>query len=163
MQKPFAFSAAAVAATAVFAFPATANAEPPKASKNVKLITALRLTADTAAGYDTWLRARENRDKKGHIKNMKFNWGTDYCDSSPDKPSGFNFKNACARHDFGYGNVKHLVGSASWRNTYRKKVDQAFRTDMLRVCAEQSRSKIHDCTDIAMKYYNAVRLLGGLT
>jgi hypothetical protein len=164
MAKFLALSAAACAAAAVFAVPAAASADPPKASKNVKLITALRLTADTAAGYDAWLRARADRDKKGHIKNMNFNWRTDYCDKSPDKPSGFDFKNACARHDFGYANVKHLVGSASWRNTHRKEVDEAFRTDMLRVCSEQSsRSKINDCIDIAMKYYNAVRLLGGLT
>lgn len=100
---------------------------------------------------------KKNRSKTW-VQQYNFNWKTDGCDKSPDKPGGFDFRTPCARHDFGYANIKHLVGATQWKNTYKLQVDNAFLYDMLVVCGKESSSlKKKACQGFAATYYKAVR------
>lgn len=60
-----------------------------------------------------------------------FNWTSDGCTMSPDKPSGFNFLPACHRHDFG---DTYLTSRGEWTQANKDRVDDRFRDDMLDVC-----------------------------
>ncbi len=91
-----------------------------------------------------------------------FDWSDNGC-SSPvgDAPSGFNFRNACLRHDFGYRNYGHglTVNPTDARRDY---VDNRFRSDMVNWCnANTTGSRNTDCREWATIYFAAVRTRGG--
>ncbi|MEU0101051.1 phospholipase [Streptomyces sp. NPDC006267] len=110
-------------------------------------------TQTSASSYNAWNAARNNQ---GAWSAYGFNWSTDYCSSSPDNPFGFPFKNACARHDFGYRNYK-AAGSFS---ANKARLDSAFHEDLKRVCAAYSGAKRTSCNGTAWTYYQAVSAFG---
>ncbi len=90
-----------------------------------------------------------------------YNWTADGCSTSPDYPSGFNFKDACNRHDFGYRNYGKGSIKASPFDSTRAAVDSRLRTDLMNECARYSGSTRSDCEDLANTYYAGVRIAGG--
>ncbi|MEV8536199.1 phospholipase [Streptomyces sp. NPDC051211] len=110
-------------------------------------------TRTSAASYQAWAAARQNRDDWAAYA---FDWSTDYCTSSPDNPFGFPFRNACARHDFGYRNYRR----ADAYQAHKPRLDEAFHADLRRVCARYAGAKKVSCEGTAWTYYQAVRGLG---
>ncbi|MGR4878982.1 phospholipase [Streptomyces sp. LARHCF249] len=111
-----------------------------------------RWTQADAASYAAWAEARENRSAWGPYG---FDWSTDYCTGSPDNPFGFPFRQACARHDFGYRNHR----AAGLFSAVKTRLDEAFHADMRRVCAQYSGARRGSCDSTAWMYYQAVRLV----
>jgi hypothetical protein len=88
-----------------------------------------------------------------------FNWQDDGCSNVPDRPYGYNFKNACARHDFGYRNYGR--GLRLDRSEARRYwIDATFYWDMAREC-QTHRWMYRHCMGVATAYYQGVRRLGG--
>ncbi|KRV49766.1 hypothetical protein AQ490_18885 [Wenjunlia vitaminophila] len=110
-------------------------------------------TQTSASSYNAWYSARLNQSAWSAYA---FDWSTDYCSSSPDNPWGFPFKNACARHDFGYRNYK-AMGTFS---ANKSRLDSAFYEDLKRVCNNYSGATKTACDSTAWTYYQAVKLLG---
>ncbi|MEO3755704.1 phospholipase [Streptomyces sp. B6B3] len=110
-------------------------------------------TQTSASSYNTWLSARNNQSAWAAYE---FDWGTDYCSSSPDNPFGFPFELSCARHDFGYRNHKDLgIFDAN-----KSRLDNAFYQDLLRVCDRYSGATATSCDGLAWTYYQAVVIFG---
>src|SRR5689334_2514023 len=80
-------------------------------------------TQPTAASTAAWNSARIDRDP---WLAYGFDWTTDYCSASPEKPFGFDFTNACVHHDFGYRNYKDEGLFAE----NKARVDTVFYADM---------------------------------
>ncbi|MEU6783077.1 phospholipase A2 [Nonomuraea angiospora] len=86
----------------------------------------------------------------------------DICDSSPDAPSGFNFRAACMMHDYGYG----LIGN-TWKSSYypyhldrsrKNDVDVLFYTTLRDwTCNAYAWYKRGLCRSIAWTYRQGVR------
>jgi hypothetical protein len=82
-----------------------------------------------------------------------------------DRPFGFDFLDACLRHDFGYANF----GKDSWlkldaSNRRRLAIDEVFLADMRRLCASQTvagSARGGLCRTTARLYYEGVRAGGG--
>ena len=63
--------------------------------------------------------------------------------------------------DFGYGNLKKIASTSSWKNTYKKGVDFAFFGDMKRTCDGRfSGVKKAACKTVAYEFYAAAKLFG---
>lgn len=88
----------------------------------------------------------------------ELDWTTDYCSNSPDSGPGFNFKNACTRHDFGYRNYKRYGVFNSGGKDY---TDYIFYNDMKADCAARSWYQRPTCYSLAWTYYQAVKNFGG--
>lgn len=86
-----------------------------------------------------------------------FDWSTDLCSWSPDRPLGFDFTRACRRHDFGYRNYKRL---GAFNETVRLRVDNAFYSDLKAKCATYNVVVRPACLSTAALYYQAVRSFG---
>jgi fibronectin type 3 domain-containing protein len=86
-----------------------------------------------------------------------FDWANNGCSNSPDYPFGYNFKPACDRHDFGYGNHR-TVGLSAER--YRERIDGTLLWDLSRMCGALPSGDRTTCLGIASIYYNAVRDFG---
>ncbi|MDX2396327.1 MULTISPECIES: phospholipase [unclassified Streptomyces] len=110
-------------------------------------------TRTGAASHDAWAAARADR---AAWTAYAFDWSTDHCTTSPDNPFGFPFRTACARHDFGYRNHK---AAGSFRAAKRR-LDDAFHADLVRVCARYASVRKASCHGTARTYYEAVRTLG---
>ncbi|MFJ9343330.1 phospholipase [Streptomyces sp. NPDC101733] len=110
-------------------------------------------TQSGTASYNSWVSARGSQ---GSWSAYGFDWSTDYCSSSPDNPFGFPFQTACARHDFGYRNYK-AAGSFS---ANKPRLDDAFYSDLKRVCSAYTGVKRTSCDSTAWTYYQAVKVLG---
>ncbi|MBC9727098.1 phospholipase [Streptomyces sp. TRM68367] len=140
--------AAALALPAVLLSAADASAAP------VDKAQVLSSWTQTDAGsYAAWNTARENQ---AAWSAYGFDWSTDYCTTSPDNPFGFPFKNACARHDFGYRNYK----AAGAFEANKSRLDSAFYADLKRVCATYSGASRSTCDATAWTYYQAVSAFG---
>ncbi|MFJ9694361.1 phospholipase A2 [Kitasatospora sp. NPDC101183] len=135
-----------------------------------------RLGALTASGGDAtaaWYAARRDH-MKGKPDVFEFNWSTDYCTHSPDKPVGFDFTAACARHDFGYRNYKELIGDQAFRSNIdgrapKVQVDSVLLQDLRSVCEPHliSRYEVYPtgparllCLKTAQSYYAGVTIGG---
>lgn len=129
--------------------PAQAATEPDRAT------VLASFTQTTAASYDAWNAARQNRDKWA---SYHFDWGTDYCSVSPDKPFGFDFHLACWRHDFGYGNYRRAGTFAA----NKKRLDVALYEDIKRKCRTYPAASRPVCNSLAWIYYQAVSIFGSL-
>ncbi|MGW0536624.1 phospholipase [Streptomyces sp. NPDC003032] len=110
-------------------------------------------TQTDASSYAAWNSARQNQ---AQWSAYGFDWSTDYCSSSPDNPLGFPFKDACARHDFGYRNYKE----AGTFDANKARLDSAFYADLKRVCASYSGASRTACDGTAWTYYQAVSVFG---
>ena len=115
-----------------------------------------RWTQPTAASYAAWNAARLDRSQWAAYG---FDWSTDHCSVSPEKPLGFDFTLACWRHDFGYRNYR----AAGTFGANRDRVDDTFHADMKRVCAQQRPVFRAACYSVAWTYYQAVHVFGGLS
>ncbi|WP_159768542.1 phospholipase A2 [Streptomyces sp. HM190] len=140
-----------------------------KAQKLSKLST---LTQNSSGSQTKWFTALgQHRQHKSAITKYKFNWSTNYCNSSPEKiPGGYDFSFPCYRHDFGYRNYKTIAGQATFKRSHKLRIDQAFLGDMNRACGQKfwadpltpaGRKKAKAaCLKTAKKYYQAVRAAG---
>jgi hypothetical protein len=106
-----------------------------------------------ASSQNAFLSARANQ---GAWSSYGFDWSTDYCSSSPDNPLGFDFKNSCARHDFGYRNYKAMGQFPA----NKSRIDSAFYEDLKRKCATYNAAVRPACTSLAWTYYQAVKAFG---
>ncbi|WEW59024.1 hypothetical protein PRK78_004492 [Emydomyces testavorans] len=89
-----------------------------------------------------------------------FDWSSDNCSNSPDRPAGFNFIPSCQRHDFGYRNTKK---QGRFTEDLRKRIDDQFKADLYRECSQYSGLESWrgvECRRIADVYYAAVRQCG---
>lgn len=84
-----------------------------------------------------------------------FDWSSDGCTDAADEPHGWNFRDACHRHDFAYRNYGVGRTQASPTDHTRAAADRQFRKDLLDECAgvEERRR----CEGLAETYYTAVR------
>jgi hypothetical protein len=110
-------------------------------------------TQTTAASTNTWLAARANQ---AAWSAYAFDWTTDYCSDSPDKPLGYDFTLPCAHHDFGYRNYK-AVGLF---DANKDRLDTMLYDDLLRKCATYSSILQPPCNSLAWTYYEAVHEFG---
>ncbi|MFB4271248.1 phospholipase [Nonomuraea sp. GTA35] len=133
----------------IAAFPA------PTVTLQQKLTALSALTQPTARSAAAWRDAWQDRSSWAPYA---FDWSTDLCSGSPDKPLGFDFSLPCMRHDFGYRNYKAM----SLFPAHRDRVDQAFLFDMGRVCATYAEIRRTACDRLARSYYQAVRRLGAI-
>ncbi|WP_377270530.1 phospholipase [Peterkaempfera sp. SMS 1(5)a] len=139
-------TAVTIAATLTLASPASAA----PADKSAVLSS---WTQTSAASYNAWYAAHQNQSAWSAYG---FDWSTDYCSDSPDNPLGFPFKNACARHDFGYRNYK----AAGTFSANKSRIDSAFYEDLKRVCGGYSGATATACNGTAWTYYQAVKAFG---
>ena len=120
-----------------------------------KLAVMYSFTQATSSSYAAWYYARNNQ---GAYADYRFDWATDYCSDSPDRPLGFDFRLPCARHDFGYGNYK-LVGLFP---ANKDRIDSAFYFDLKAKCATYSWIVRPACYSLAWTYYEAVHFYGSV-
>ncbi|MBU2663048.1 phospholipase [Actinoplanes bogorensis] len=113
-------------------------------------------TQPTPASAAAWNAARVDR---GPWADYGFDWSTDYCTASPEKPLGFDFSNACWHHDFGYRNYKDLGRFPANKD----RVDDTFYADMKRVCVKYSVLVRPACYSVAWIYYQAVHVFGSVS
>lgn len=110
-------------------------------------------TQTSAASHAAWNTARTDR---AAWASYGFDWSTDGCSSSPDRPLGFDFRLPCKRHDFGYRNYKKAKAFAA----HKQRLDNAFHADLKRVCARHSPVVRPACLSLAWTYYTAVDVFG---
>ena len=120
-----------------------------------KLAVLTRWTQPTAASYQGWNDARLHRPKWA---SYRFDWSTDYCTASPERPLGYNFTLACWHHDFGYRNYKAMGRFAANKD----RLDIVFYADLRRVCAAYRLELQPVCYSLAWTYYQAVHIFGSL-
>ena len=112
-------------------------------------------TQPTASSTAAWNAARTDR---APWSGYGFDWSTDYCSASPDRPLGFDFTLSCWHHDFGYRNYK-AVGQFS---ANKPRLDNTFYADLKRKCATYSSLVRPACLSLAWTYYQAVAIFGSL-
>lgn len=83
-------------------------------------------------------------------------WTDNGCNNSPDTPFGFNFKDACKRHDFGYRNYKK---QKRFTEANRLRIDNKFKEDMYYFCTHEGILE-SPCRGLANTYYAFVREFG---
>ncbi|MFG2930215.1 phospholipase A2 [Streptomyces achromogenes] len=85
----------------------------------------------------------------------------DHCTSSPDKPSGYDFRSACDMHDYGYGLIGNTYKGYKYYLDRSKKsnVDNAFHTTLADYTCTAYRHKTL-CRTIAWTYLQAVKRRG---
>jgi hypothetical protein len=113
-------------------------------------------TQATSASTNSWNAARVNRTP---YASYQFDWSTDYCSDSPDKPLGFDFTLSCWHHDFGYRNYK-AIGQFP---ANKARVDTMFYADLKRKCATYSAIVRPACLSLAWTYYSAVDVFGSVS
>ncbi|MCO8275537.1 phospholipase [Actinoplanes sp. TRM 88003] len=110
-------------------------------------------TQPAAASYTAWNNARLNQ---AAWASYGFDWTTDYCTTSPDQPSGFDFRLACRRHDFGYRNYD----AAGLFPANKTRLDETLYADLSRRCDTYNAIVRPACDGLAWTYYQAARQLG---
>jgi Prokaryotic phospholipase A2 len=120
-----------------------------------KLSVLARWTQPTAASYQAWNDARLHRAKWA---SYRFDWSTDYCTASPERPLGYDFTLACVHHDFGYRNYNALGRFAANKD----RLDTVFYADLRRVCGTYRLVLQPACYGLAWTYYQAVHVFGSL-
>jgi hypothetical protein len=133
--------------------PATAAAAVTSADKLAVLSS---WTQTTATSYNDWNAARLNR---APWADYSFDWSTDYCSSSPDKPLGYDFTLPCWHHDFGYRNYKLMDQFPANKD----RLDNVFYADLKRKCATYSTFLQPPCYSLAWTYYQAVHVFGAVS
>ncbi|GAA2654405.1 phospholipase [Paractinoplanes durhamensis] len=113
-------------------------------------------TQPTASSTSAWNAARLNR---APWQSYNFDWSTDYCSASPEKPLGFDFSLSCWHHDFGYRNYKDVGAFPA----NKARLDDMFYADLRRVCLNYSTFVRPACYSLAWTYYQAVHVFGSLT
>ncbi|MEJ3746668.1 phospholipase [Actinomycetes bacterium KLBMP 9797] len=122
----------------------------------MKMARMLSWTQTSESSYNGWLYGLEHQSL---FREFEFTWATDYCTSSPDQPSGFDFRLPCLRHDFGYRNYERLGAFSA----NKSRVDSAFYADMRRKCDTYFIAVRPACYSLAAIYYEAVSIFGVLS
>ena len=130
------------------------------------------LTQPGDAARTAWNRTRNAYFTNPAWDRFHFDWDTNYCNYSPDKLRSpdtgliFDFRLACARHDFGYHNYKHEdmlnlddLGTTDKGREAKHRVDEIFHKDMNHACDVNS-SSTPNCKLLATLYFQAVEHLG---
>jgi hypothetical protein len=125
-------------------------------SQSLRMARMWGWTQPERSSFDSWVVGLNHQDR---WVDYDFDWSTDFCSSSPDQPSGFDFRMPCRRHDFGYRNYKRLGAF----DANKSRVDSSFLQDMLRKCATYNVTVQWICVGIAHTYYEAVVTFGDLT
>ncbi len=112
-------------------------------------------TQISAGSFNAWNSARQDRTRWA---SYRFDWRTDYCSASPDRPLTFDFRLPCWRHDFGYRNYR----AAGVFGANKKHVDAAFYADLQRKCATYPSAARPSCNSLAWIYYRSVSIFGTL-
>jgi hypothetical protein len=120
-----------------------------------KLAVLASWTQPTAVSYVAWNSARLHRSVWA---SYRFDWSTDYCTASPERPLGYDFTLACWHHDFGYRNYKAMDRFAANKD----RLDIVFYADLRRVCGTYQLVLQPACYSLAWTYYQAVRIFGSL-
>lgn len=83
-------------------------------------------------------------------------WSTDGCSAPIVGSEGrtFDFRTACARHDFSYRNFSSL---GLLDETLRARIDEQFRRDLYRSCERQLRTRRIRCVAWAELFVEVVR------
>jgi hypothetical protein len=126
------------------------TAEVPHAMAMARMLS---WTQTSESSYDGWAFGLGHQSL---YEEFHFDWSTDFCTSSPDQPSGFDFRMPCRRHDFGYRNYADLDAF----DANKSRVDSAFLADMLRKCEEYFIAVRPVCNSLAVTYYEAVSIFG---
>lgn len=116
-----------------------------------------------------WGAVEVVNDPDGPLKSYWFDMTTDFCTSSPDHGAHFDFKAPCARHDFGWRNLRRLDlhwncggqpepcsnGASGAYNTHQNKltVNVNFYWDMEDDCAPRSALYRGLCREMRDLYY----------
>ncbi|KAH3908223.1 hypothetical protein HBI56_191120 [Parastagonospora nodorum] len=95
-----------------------------------------------------------NSNRNGQVGPAELDWNSDGCSSSPDNPFGFDFKDSCNRHDFGYRNFK----KQSRFEANKARIDSNFKQDMFNQCQNERFKEA--CRATATIYYEAVKAFG---
>ncbi|NUU25114.1 MAG: phospholipase [Streptomycetaceae bacterium] len=95
-----------------------------------------------------FVATRAAADRPGTV-----DWSSDGCSTAPDAPLGYDFLQACWRHDFGYRNYK---AQGRFTEAARLRIDDRFHADMYTLCGGRPL-----CRATADLYYEGVRRFGG--
>jgi hypothetical protein len=140
---------AALAALSIAAPSAPASAGPPPDRAAV-----LRGWTEADAGsFRAWNDARLHPERWAAYG---FVWTTDYCSGVPERPTGFDFRLPCRRHDFGYRNYRAMGRLPA----NRARLDKAFLADLVRQCGTYRRLLRPVCNVVAVAYYSGTRTFG---
>jgi hypothetical protein len=150
--RPLALLVACVAAAAVWGVPTPSARAQTRPDKLAVLDTWTQPTTESFAAWDAAHTARAAWAAYG------FDWSTDYCTDSPDKPVGFDFRLPCARHDFGHRNYSAL----GLFSVNKDRVDAVFLADMRVACARYPGFQRSLCNAVAAVYYTVARTVGSL-
>ncbi|KAF2842180.1 hypothetical protein M501DRAFT_1042919 [Patellaria atrata CBS 101060] len=102
------------------------------------------------------------RNANLHAHNC-YDWDSDGCTHSKDHYKGFQFHDACLRHDFGYRNCakSELHCFDTKKKKYRKKIDKVFKADMKEECSHITKKRRRSkCKMLAWFYYRGARSFG---
>jgi len=123
-------------------------------------------TTSTGTGFDT-ARARADAEMTVALaafvehrgqRPAPFDWSSDGCSKSPDRPFGFDFTAACWRHDFGYRNFLHGLRLDPTR-TRKAAIDARLAADLDAIC-ERHTLWVGLCGQVGRAYVWAVRVAG---
>ena len=109
----------------------------------------------SSGSYNAWNAARLNQAAWAEYA---FDWSTDLCSTSPDRPLGFDFRLPCTRHDFGYRNYKAMGQFPA----NKSRIDDAFYFDLRAKCATYNVFVRPSCYSLAWTYYQAAKTFGSL-
>lgn len=90
-------------------------------------------------------------------RDERLDWSQDGCSHVPDEASAFDFRDACARHDFAYRNAS-LTGAT---DAARAAADERFKADMRASCGAENPFDRIECEIWADVYFEGVREFGG--
>ncbi|MFE7129524.1 phospholipase A2 [Streptomyces sp. NPDC057638] len=120
------------------------------------------LTAPGETATQDWFNTISNH-LRGQPDKYGFNWTTNRCNSpAPDSVAGFDFANACIRHDFGYRNYREVLGEDKFQQTAKARVDAIFLQDLTGICQgrliadPRTDASRRVCMQIAETYHGAV-------
>ena len=125
--------------------------EPPSFATEIDAVNYVTFTLD----LQTFVRQRSALRR--HYPNL--DWTTDGCSAPVVGSAGrsFNFRSACARHDFGYRNYKRLL---LLDEHIREQIDRQFRLDIESSCATKARTLRIRCFAWSEIFFIAVRVNG---
>ncbi|WP_330476760.1 phospholipase A2 [Streptomyces platensis] len=136
-------------------------------TRQAKLERMKQLTEPGLPATSDWFDAL-SQHLQGVPDPFVFDWANDGCSKVPDTFQGFDFKNACNRHDFGYRNYQSLLGEQNFLTTSvgqeaKKRVDDIFLQDLQAECNfkmwpidPRSDFSRQQCRRIAKGYYEGV-------
>ncbi len=90
---------------------------------------------------------------------FEFRWSTNYCNVVRDIPfQEYDFRNACARHDFLSRNYRDMYGEQAFLDDPdgQRHIDTILRDDMLETCKDRFPGSQQLCQSTAMAYYKGV-------